>query len=139
MKLSRSLFLTAMSAIWLIACSPATQVVPSSGPHAPTSPYDVQLYSYAPKKYEIIGPVSLTITDQYKWATNGDATPAFNALILQAASMGANGLYFNQQADGVTMAVVAGYHGTFYTVPMHRDASGTPVAMGTAVWVLEAQ
>jgi hypothetical protein len=137
MKVSRTLLMAAISAVLLMACAPTTQVVPTTGNHPPTSPYQVGFYSNPPKQYEILGAVSVVITPELKWNDQGDATPAFNAMILQAAAMGANGIYFDQHANGAAFTAVAGYHGTFYTVPMHRDDNGTPIATATAVWVLQ--
>jgi hypothetical protein len=134
MNVTRNLFLAAFAAICLTACAPTTQVVQSSGPHAPTTPYDVHLYANPPKKYEILGNVSVEITSTLRWGESGDATPAFNALIVKAAALGANGLLFDQTAGGATFTAVAGYHGDFYEVPMYSNPT---TATATAIWVLD--
>jgi hypothetical protein len=136
MKIVRALFVVVLSAVWLTACS--SEVVPSSGPHAPTAPYQVLMYGKPPRKYEIIGNLSLPITPELRWDDRGDANAAFTQLIQQAAALGANGIYFDPNIPGATVTAIAGYHGVFYTVPVHADpTTPTRTVLATAIWVID--
>src|SRR3954469_5932624 len=60
-------------------CASKPEVLPAQ-PHAPSSPAQVKIFSKAPKKYEQLGTILLTVTAPYKWDDRGDATPAFDAM-----------------------------------------------------------
>jgi hypothetical protein len=139
MKIAFALAAAALSMIWLTACS-SNPVVPTTGVHPPTTPDQVQLFDRygPPKKYEILGTVSLVITPALRWDDRGDANAAFTQLIQQAAALGANGIYFNGKIPEATVVGMAGYHGIMYEVPIQIDpTTQSRTAIGTAVWVVQ--
>jgi hypothetical protein len=138
MKLVFALITAAMLTTWFTACSDV--VVPTRGEHPPTSPDQVVLFDRAtpPKRYEILGSVSLVITPQLRWDESGDANAAYTQLIQQAAALGATGLFFDSKIPGTTITSLAGYHGTMYEVPIHIDpTTQTRTALATAIWVVQ--
>jgi len=138
MKFVFALITAAMLATWLTACSEV--VVPTRGPHPPTTPDQVQLFDRAipPKRYEILGSVSLVITPQLRWDQSGDANAAYNQLIQQACALGATGIFFDPKIPGTTVTSIAGYNGTMHEIPVHIDpTTQTRTAMGTAIWVVQ--
>jgi hypothetical protein len=119
----------------LMSCA-SSEVVPSSGPRPPLSPDSVSLYKTPPKKYEIRGRVSLVITPELAWdKSSGDANAAFDQLKAQAAALGANGLLFTLNRDAYDVLAGAGYHGTFYEVPLVYKPQKTVFAL--AIFVVE--
>src|SRR5580658_1143359 len=113
-------------------CSCGPTVVPSSGPHPPTSVDDVKIYQKKPSKYEDLGLLTLTITPDLAWDANGDANAAFDRLKAQAAALGANGLLLDVDPSNYDILTLAGYHGVFYQVPMKKKT-----AFNEAIFVLK--
>ncbi|MGE5610944.1 MAG: hypothetical protein ACM359_16965 [Bacillota bacterium] len=124
---------TALVAFVLAGCA-SHEVVSSSGPRPPTTPDQVTLYQKHPKRYEQLQLVTLPITPEMKWNERGDANAAFDALKAQAAAVGANGLLLIVNPGEYEYLVTAGYHGTFYQLPMRRDPKAAVVQ---AVFVLK--
>jgi hypothetical protein len=119
---------------WAMAGCSTPEIVPSKGPHAPTQASEVKIYQKEPKKYEELGLVQIPVGGDVKWDEHGDATAGFEKLRVAAAAKGANGLLLLDREHN-KMMVVAGYKGTFYSVPVRR---GTPdVAVAQAIWMLE--
>src|SRR3954464_15869614 len=98
------------------ACASKPQVLPSTGPHAPTSPDQIKFYEKAPKKYEKLGQVTVSREEGATWDERGDATTGFDILKRKAAALGANGLLMTE--DVGDHRITAGYHGTYYQVPI---------------------
>jgi hypothetical protein len=115
-----------------VLCSCGPTVVPSSGPHSPTSADDVKIYQKKPSKYEDLGLITLTITPDLAWDTNGDANAAFEQMKQKAAALGANGILLDVDPANYNIFAQAGYHGTFYQVPM-KDKT----ALNEAIFVLK--
>ncbi len=118
----------------LAACASNPVVLPPSGPRAARMPAEVKIYQAQPKKYELLGPVSVRITPEMKWDERGNSNPAFEALLTQAGAKGANGLLLMSEEGTYDYRPGAGYKGTYYLVPMHRESR---TAMGQAIFVLE--
>ncbi len=114
----------------LCSCGPV--VVPSSGPRAPTTPDDVKIYQKKPARYEDLGLITLAITPDLGWDTNGDANAAFNQMKAKAAALGANGLLLDVDPSNYNILTQAGYHGVFYQVPMKNKT-----AFNEAIFVLK--
>src|SRR5687768_16022525 len=100
------------------ACSSSPEVVPSSGPRSATSPEQVEIYTKAPDKYEVLGNVTVTGAEGAKWDERGDATEGFEALKRKAAARGANGLLLKVGEGDYDQLVLAGYKGEYYQVPV---------------------
>jgi hypothetical protein len=113
-------------------CSCGPEVVPSSGPRPPTSPDSVKIYQNKPSKYEDLGLLTLAITPDLGWDRNGDANAAFDRMKEQAAALGANGLLLDVDPSHYDILTQAGYHATFYQVPMKAKT-----AFGEAIFVLK--
>jgi hypothetical protein len=112
-----------------------SEVVPSTGPHSPTTPDKVTIYQKPPKlKYEKLGTVEATRSEGAKWDEHGDASKGFDALKAKAAAMGANGLLLEAPKGTYDIWVTAGYNGTFHQVPV-RNKSGEPTAIAEAIYV----
>jgi hypothetical protein len=122
--------LMAAAAVTLCSCGP--QVVPSSGPRPPLSPLAVKIYEHKPHRYEDLGLITLQITPDLGWDQHGDANKAFDILKAKAAAVGGNGILLEMDPGPNGIMTEAGYHGTFYHVPMLGK-----VALGTAIYVLE--
>ena len=73
-------------------CASKPEIVPSSGPRTPTSASQVKIYEKQPKKYEMLGTVTVTREEGAKWDEKGDANAAFDTAKSKAAALGANGL-----------------------------------------------
>jgi hypothetical protein len=113
------------------------EVVPTTGPHSPTTPDKVVMYQKPPKKkYEVLGTVEVTRAEGAKWDQNGDATRGFEQLRSKAAAMGANGLLLEADKGTYDLLVTAGDNGTFYQIPV-RNKGGSPTAIATAIYVHE--
>jgi hypothetical protein len=122
-----------MLGLFILAGCAATKEVASSGPHPAISADQVQLYQTPPAKYELVGIISTVVPPGTTWDDSGNADAGFESLKQQAAEHGANGLLFDPNIDKATYNVDAGYHGTFYKVPMHHDPT---TAMAKAIYVL---
>ena len=117
-------------------CASKPEIVPSSGPRAATSAAQVKLYDKQPKKYELLGTVTVTRAEGAKWDEKGDANAAFDTAKSKAAALGANGLLMRAEAGEYTYHATAGYHGTFYQVPV-RGKAGAAIGVMQAIYVLE--
>jgi hypothetical protein len=120
--------------LFLLAGCKSHTVVPTTGPHPAIDPAQVQVLQKAPSKYEILGTVSVVITPDMKWDQSGNANAAFSEMRRQAAAMGANALWFDLNTPGAAYQVVAGYDGTFFQVPMHKDPL---TAVCRAIYIVE--
>jgi hypothetical protein len=126
--------LLAMLLAWAAACGCGSQVVPSSGPRAPTTAADVKIYAKAPAKYEDLGRVEVPVGGDVRWDQRGEATAGFERLKAGAAAVGGNGILL-EDPSGDNLKVLAGYHGTYYQVPVRQ---GTPnVAVAHAIYVIK--
>jgi hypothetical protein len=117
-------------------CASKPEVVPSSGTRTPTSAMQVKLYEKPPKKYEILGTVTVTREEGARWDEKGDANAAFDTAKTKAAALGANGLLMAAQSGEYQYNATAGYHGKFYQVPV-RGKQGAAVGVMQAIYVLE--
>jgi hypothetical protein len=120
-----------MVAVFGVVLCSCSHVVPSSGPHSPTSVDDVKIYQEKPSKYEDLGLLTLTITPDLAWDTNGDANTAFNQMKAKAAALGATGILLDIDHSNYDILTQAGYHATFYQVPMKAKT-----AFAEAIFVL---
>jgi hypothetical protein len=118
--------------IVVAGCGP--EVVPSSGPRAPTDPSQVSIYQKEPKRYEILGNVEVAVGGDVRWDSKGEANAGFERLKAQAAARGANGILLSGDSPEM-MRVVARYKGTWYQVPVRTETPKTAVAK--AIYVLE--
>ena len=126
----------ALVAVLLVSagCS-KPEVVPSSGPRAAISADQVMFYQKQPLKYEDLGTVMVSQAEGARWDQKGDANQAFDKLKAKAAAMGANGVLLEIPNSEFDRFATAGYHGTFYQVPIKGNNPGTAVAK--AIYVLE--
>ena|SRR5438045_2579674 len=115
-------------------CSSGPKVLPTQS-HAPGSPDQVKLYPKPPAEYELLGLVSLDLTPQYRLDDNAHADAAFTEMIRRAAAMGGNGLLFEVPPGQSNASVTAGYHGTFYQVPV--NSQGQRTALAQAIYVVK--
>ena len=122
--------------IQLGGCASKPEIVPSSGPRTPTSASQVTIYEKPPKKYEVLGTVTVTREEGAKWDEKGDANATFDSAKSKAAALGANGLLLAAPAGEYQYLATAGYHGKFYQVPV-RGRQGAAVGVMQAVYVLE--
>jgi opacity protein-like surface antigen len=133
-SLSRALW-AVLAALLLSACS-SSEVVPSSGPRSPTTAEQVKIYQKAPKKYEKLGVVTVSRAEGATWDERGDATAGFDILKRKAAALGANGLLLTVPEGGEEKRATAGYHGTYYQVPV-KGPRGSVEGLAQAIYVLE--
>ena len=126
---------TLLAAVLLSACT-SSEVVPSSGPRSPTIAEQVKIYQKAPKRYENLGVVSVTRAEGATWDERGDATVGFDILKRKAAALGANGLLLTVPEGGEEKRATAGYHGTYYQVPV-KGPRGSVEGLAQAIFVLE--
>jgi hypothetical protein len=112
----------------------ASKPLPSSGPREPIPAGQVRFYQNYPKQCEQVRMIRLALTPEMKWDERADANAAFEALKPLAAAAGANGIVFKAPAADYEYLVTAGYHGTFYQVPMLRQPK---TIVAEAVFVLE--
>lgn len=129
----KSHFVLMFAAGLLILAGCGSQIVPAQ-PHSPTTLDQVKIYQDPPKKYEILSTVSLVIPPDMTWDQNGNANSGFDQLRQAAAAQGANGVLLDQNTPSATYQTKAGYNGTFYNVPMHRDPK---TAVAEAIFVLK--
>lgn len=123
-----------MASLLLAACASGPQILPPSGQHPVRQPAEVKIYQSQPKKYELLGPVSVRITPEMKWDERGNSNPAFEALLSQAGAKGANGLLLMSEEGTYDYRPGAGYKGTYYLVPLKREPR---TALAQAIFVLE--
>jgi hypothetical protein len=131
MPLLHKLIGVAALALTLAACSP--EVLPPSGPHPQLAPDAIKIYQNQPQKYERLGMIILPLTPEYRWDERGEAQAAFNKFKATAAAQGANGILLMDDSGQATVTVGAGYHGTFYMVPVNN---GTKTAYAQAIFVI---
>ena len=120
-----------MAAVILTGC--ASEVVQPTGPRNPTTPDQVKIYQKAPKRYELIGSVEVPVGGDVRWDSRGEANAGFDKLKAAAAARGANGLLLEGDDPQMTR-VVAGYHGTWYQVPVRAKPD---TAVGKAIYVIK--
>ena len=123
-----------LMAVATIVTGCASEVVPSSGPRAPTSASAVAIYQKEPQRYELLGPVEVPVGGEVRWDSRGEAVAGFDRLKAQAAAMGANGILLMGDDPNMTR-VLAGYKGTFYQVPVRYGKPDAAVAK--AIYVLK--
>ena len=116
----------------MVGCE--SQVVPSTGTRQPTDPSTVKIYQDAPKQYEVLGTVELSVGGDIRWDERGDAAPGFEKLQAKAAALGANGLLLKVEQTN-NASVTAGYKGSYYQVPLRLGTPNTAVAK--AIYVLK--
>lgn len=102
----------------LAGCGPT--VLPPTQ-HPPISAGAVNLYQKAPERYEVLSVMSVPVTPEMKWNEKGDSPAAFEALKTRAAAQGANGVLLTAQPGSFDVMAIAGYHGTWYQVPVKRE------------------
>jgi hypothetical protein len=117
-------------------CASKPEVVASSGPRPPTSATQVKIYEKQPKKYEMLGTVTVTRAEGAKWDERGDANAAFDTAKSKAAALGANGLLLSAAPGEHEYHATAGYNGKFYQVPV-RGGKGAAIGVMQAIYVLE--
>ena len=127
--------LAAVLAFCLVGCGGGPKVVPTTGPHPPTSAQSVAIYEKPPHRYERLGEVSEPVGGEVKWDTSGNADAGFDRLKAKAALLGANGLLLHVDSSGRDGSVLAGYHGKFYEVSYLNTVPRTVVAQ--AIYVVE--
>jgi hypothetical protein len=111
-----------------------SDVVPSSGPRAPTTAEQVKVYQKAPRKYEKLGEVTLLVTSTKQWEKDADATPGFEKLRAEAASRGANGLLLVEDGEKASAEAGVRFQGTYYFVPIRQNP---PTVVTQAIYVLK--
>jgi hypothetical protein len=117
----------------LPGCAPKPEIVPATS-HPMSDWKTVKILEKEPKKYEILATLTSAVTDKDKWDEQGNADAAFDVLLKAAATKGANALLL--KADEANGEVLAGYHGTFYKVPIHRE-EGKRSVITKAIFVVE--
>jgi hypothetical protein len=115
-------------------CASEPKVVPSQGPRQPTTAEQVKIYEKAPQKYEMLGKVTVNRAEGAKWDNKAEANAAFDNARKKAAALGANGLLVHAEPGEFNARVNAGYHGTYYQVPVQGNP---PVGLFQAIYVLE--
>lgn len=123
-----------IATLMLAACASAPVVLPPSGIHPVRQPAEVKIYQSQPKKYELLGAVSVPITPEMKWDQRGNSNPAFEALLAQAVAKGANGLLLMAEEGTYDYRPGAGYKGTYFLVPLKWEPR---TAMAQAIFVIE--
>jgi len=133
--------------VLLVAGGCGSKVLPNSGNHPPLKPSDVKIYQKQPKEYEELGTITVKASQEMHWDQRGDSTKGFQAMIDQAAAMGANGVLLidpdakkkpkdiDPNADYGNAQVTAGYKGMFYQVPLRPGIP--PTAVGQAIYVVK--
>jgi len=125
---------TPVLALLLIAGCSSHQVKASSGPRPPTRADDVKIYQKAPHQYERLGTVTVPVTPEVRWDQRGESRVGFDRLKAQAAALGANGVLLVVTDGSSDLTATAGYHGTFYQVPMRAQPRA---ALAEAIYVLK--
>jgi hypothetical protein len=118
-----------------IACAggcSSPEVVPATGPRSPLRPDQVSIYQEEPSRYELHGAVTVTHSEGAKWDERGNADVAFDNLKAKAAALGANGLLLSAEPGTFDRLATAGYHGTFYQIPIRGNP---PEAFAKAIYV----
>lgn len=133
-RLSLSALFAVLASVVLAGCASTPEIVPSTGPHEATTADQVKIYEKAPKKYELLGKVTVTQKEGAKWDERGNADAAFDNARAKAAAMGANGLLLAAHTGEYDARATAGYHGTFYQVPVKGRP---PVGLFQAIYVLK--
>jgi hypothetical protein len=133
-RLSRTSVLLCLAGL-LAGCQTKPEIVPSKGPRVATTVDQVKIYEKAPKKYERLGLVTATRAEGGKWDEKGDANAAFDAMLKKAAALGANGLLIDAEPGQFQRRVTAGYHGTFYQVPVRGKPGASAEGLAQAIWV----
>jgi hypothetical protein len=108
-------------------------VVPTTSHPAITSD-KVKIYTDTPKKYEILGTLSVPISADVHWDDKGNADAGFEQLKSAAAAEGANGILLIAPPGTTDVRVVVGYQGTMYQVPLKADPK---TAIVQAIYVVE--
>jgi len=109
-------------------------VVPATANRPPTTKDQVEIYQDHPKRYEMLGIITLAASPQYTWDESGDANAGFDKLKEMAAAKGANGLLLAKDIGTYDLQAVAGYHGKYYKLPATHDPKGVAAA---AIWVID--
>jgi hypothetical protein len=134
MKIRYQVFPIVTMAFLLSACASKPEILPSSGPHSPTTADQVEIYQKEPKRYEKLGGVSVSRDEGAVWDDRGDATVGFDLLKRKAAALGANGLLLKaEEGKDEHRKILAGYHGEYYQVPV--STSTPPHGMAQAIFV----
>jgi hypothetical protein len=134
MRLAAALLLGSVIALLLAGCASNPKVLPTTGPHPPTTPDQVQLYQAAPSEYEVIDVVYAPITPGVHWDDQGNADAGFDKLKADAAAVGANGLLLTAPPGTSDLTVIAGYHGMMFKVPIRSQPKA---AVCQAIWVVK--
>src|SRR5690349_20734689 len=134
-QFDRSCCFVALVSVVALLCGCAPEVLPAQS-HSPSDPESVKLYQKAPAKYEKLGMVETT--QNVKFQADATVDPAVDSLKAQAATMGANGLLLQVDADqnGQKPVLATGmYHGQSYQFPV--KAKPVKTAMATAIYVVK--
>jgi len=118
------------AALFFAGC--ASEVVPTTGPHAPTSASNIKIYQKAPQKYEKLGLVTVSAEEGAKFDKSGNADVGFNRLKQKASALGANGLLLALDPNQFDRQATAGYQGEFYEVGIKGQP---PVGVAEAIFV----
>jgi hypothetical protein len=134
MRMIAALLLTGVVALMLAGCASNPKVLPTTGPHPPTTPDQVQLYQTPPAEYEVIDVVYSPITADVHWDGQGNADTGFDKLKADSAAVGANGVLLTAPPGTSDLTVIAGYHGMMYKVPIRSQPKA---AVCQAIWVVK--
>jgi len=134
----RLVVVVVLGAMFLSACA-TSEIVPVSGPRAAMPVEQVKFYQHPPKRYEILGPVTVSREEGATWDERGDATAGFDILRKKAAALGANGLLLQTDKGDDYKKVLAGYHGEYYQVPVSGSGTSSPKALARAIYVIDEE
>lgn len=135
MRSKKRLLAELLPILFLVSCA-SHQIVPTTSTHPPTTPEQVRVYQDGPKKYEVLGEITLEITPDLQWDEKGEATKAFNIMRERAADLGATGIITDPDLSEATNQAIAGYQGQFYKVQIHHGPN-TVYSIAQAIYVIE--
>lgn len=123
----------ALLAFMLTGCG--HEALPPSGPHDPVVPTAVKIYQDYPRKYELLGTITLPITPEYAWNSRGRADAAVANLRGQAGAMGGNGLLLMIDPEKFDYLQIAGVgKREWYRIPIRMNPD---TAVADVIYVLK--
>ena len=129
-------FSCALALLAVVGGCAKPEIVPSKGPRQPTLASQVRIYEKPPMKYELLGTVEVTRAEGAKWDEKSNANAAFDNAMAKAARLGANGLLLEAKPGEYDYRATAGYHDTFYQVPV-KGKRGAAVGVMQAIYDLD--
>jgi hypothetical protein len=123
-----------MACLTLVAALAGCSTVVPTTSHPPTTPDKVKIYTDVPKKYEILGTLSVPISADVHWDDKGNADAGFEQLKSAAAAEGANGILLKAPPGTTDFLVTVGYQNTMYQVPLKTNPK---TAVVQAIYVVE--